>query len=183
MKLLSTIKLNKLMESLEEKYLDLTVENKFCPLDFALSKIKEYDLKIVETSTFEYNNKELIMDEPEILIHNLNHFRVAAPSRRLSLEFGLGNPPNDMFYDKEGELDSELPDSLVQLEEDTVLAYDRIHAIHYGYKLSILTVRSDSRFRNALQNLYLMNMIDEQGKVIDQSLREESFSLREISNW
>lgn len=181
LKKLSTDQLNKLMDYLNEKYLDVVVDNNPCDLSFAINKLKEYDLKIVESSGFEYKNKELAMDSPEILIHNLNHFRIASPSRRLALEFGLGNPPNGKFY--EGELESELPYSLTQLEENTVLAYDLIHATQYNYKLSYLTVRIDHHFRNALQNLYLMKMIDDQGQIIDQSFREESFNLIEVSNW
>lgn len=156
--------------------------------DQAVEMLKRFNLKVVypsEQKDVEYENLKMIQDEPEILIHNMNHFRVASPDRRLKAEFGLGSPPNSntVNYHHKPPLESTVLGDLCELEENIVLVLDLICAHLHSYRLSRINVPIDRKFEESLQNLYMMGLIDNNGNLDEDKLRPEGYELFFQSNW
>lgn len=136
--------------------------------------IELFGLMEDEEMNCEYIAGRLYPDEPEILIHNVNHFRLASPSRRMEQEFGLGAPPNDRFYESDQDLKPMVSKKEAQKEESLVSCLDWLCAIEGGYSLAIIF--ADPKPED-LQILHSWGIITKKGAIRKKALRKESHKI------
>lgn len=144
-------------------------------------ELKPYNDNVDE---FEYDGKKITEDDPEIVIHNVNHYRVASSQYRKKPEFGLGSPPaqKDRYFKK---IYARIEDTeLLALEENIVLTLDYLISIDKGYLNKTLKLNDyQTFFKSGINNLYRMNMIDKDGVLNYSNLRPNRFKIEPYSNW
>jgi hypothetical protein len=116
----------------------------------------------------------MIKDDPEIMMHNINHFRVAPKFRRYNPEFGLGAPPNHELYNSATDIPMEVNQLDSINEEALVIMLDNLQALHKGYileQLQIYNFNSLIRFKEQIKDLFSLGLIDITG-VPTNSLRD-----------
>ncbi len=123
----------------------------------------------------EYVAGRLYPEQPEIMIHNVNHFRLAKPSRRMEQEFGLGAPPSEIFYkDSKEELVPLIPKEEAKQEESLVTCLDWLCSIEGDYEVKSIVLKPKY---SDLQVLYSWGIINKDGSVRKKALRKESHEI------
>lgn len=184
---LSKLEIDNILNSCREKArdnIDDSVDNK---TKFMQEYLQMHKLNLKphnhDIDEYEYDGNKITEDDPEIVIHNINHYRLAPKSRRNSPEFGLGSPPSkkDFYFKKTYSL---IDLEVAKLEEDVVLTLDYLISIEKKYIPSVIKIDGyNPLLRNGLHNLYLMGIIDNKGAVNYQKLRPNYFKLTVVSNW
>lgn len=134
--------------------------------------MEKFGLIIDEEMGCEYVNGRLYPDQPEIMIHNVNHYRLAKPSRRFELEFGLGTPPNELFYNEDEDVEVPLliPKAEAQEEESLVTTLDWLQSIEGDYEVKTISLKPTVAH---LQTLYSWGIITKKGSIRKKALRQE----------
>ena len=174
MKTLTQEQLNKLLIKFDSSRSSVP---EYHPMDLVQSMMHQYGLSVMtpyegcQTRDFEYEKLQIFSGDTNIMIHNINHFRIATPERRLLSEFGLGASPRTRKP-----LASAVSTKESLHEEDIVLAYDLVLSYHNHYQIGSITVHTDQNFTNGLQNLYAMGLMTAEGLPLD-GVRPEGFEL------
>lgn len=114
--------------------------HEYSPMTLVQEMMTQYGLSVVtldagsDYGNFEYNKFQIIPDDTDIMIHNIKHFRIASPDRRLLPDFGLGASPG-----ARGELASVVSAKDSMHEEEIVLAYDLVLSYQHHYQIGSIT--------------------------------------------
>lgn len=184
---LSKLEIDNILSSCRERAKENAEDSSDNKLKFMNEYLKLHQLELKphnhDVDEYEYDGTKITEDDPEIIIHNINHYRLAPKSRRSSPEFGLGSPPpkKDFYFKK---IYSRIDLEIAKLEEDVVITLDYLISVDQKYIPSVIKIDGyNILLRNGLHNLYLMGIIDNKGAVDYQKLRPNRFKLTSVSNW
>lgn len=189
---LSNQKITEILRVLQDKHLALQLldlsshEEKISKFAYKYMEMHSLEVKPYNAilNEHEFDGKKITEDNPEVMIHNVNHFRLAPISRRNKPDFGLGGPPedNDRYFLIKAPLVTDREQR--EDEENMVLTLDLLISLEQGYRLQKISILPNSSFlRKGLYNLHHMGIIDSNGVVNYTNLRQSNIKIQEPSNW
>lgn len=181
---MTLLQAKKLFKSLYAKYENIEHKNSEIITKCSEKWFELYGLKVVnkhsdellykedrEYGFVEYKNKHMALTSREVLIHNVNHYRVAPKRRRLLSEFGLGASPEALLDDDDVDVNNLLVVSQKKAkeEEDLVWTLDFICAANDNYLLHILDMPRQDKIgiekqAKNIKALFEMGLIDKNGQ-------------------
>jgi hypothetical protein len=145
----------RLAQKLERNY---RKNSGYCPEAYALTLLKRYGLRIANDNFYEYQNKRMRDESPEINVHNIHHFIIAPPSRDRKPDFGLGNPKSANYS-----LMPLVSEAAAEREEELSSCLDYLRALEGKYKLDQIYYEPDAK---DLLILYQLKIISKSGKIL-----------------